>query len=999
MATVIDAILRLTDRFTPTLANVNNRLQEHQATQRRTAEGIRATGRAISGLGNMFGGLSVALTAAATAGVALQKDFAAGMRKVNTLVDSNVVSLQKLSDGIVEVSKETGVAVTELAEAEYQAISASVPVEQVTEFLGVAAKMAVGGATTVTAAVDGLTAAMNGFHIPAEKAARVSDAFFTTVKLGKTSVEELAAHIGTVSSTAYNAGVEFEEVMAGFSAITKLTGDTAGAATQMKRLIDSIVKPGKEAITVANELGIDFSLAGMQAAGGLIPFIAKINEATKGNSELVASLFNQSVARQGFQNLTSDIDDLNNILNQTRDASGASDEAFEKMKNQAAIVKNNIALLGRELGKQLMPLFTRGAKITQMLLDEWNKLSDSTKELIVNIGVGIVSFTVLTGIVGKGVVMFADLYEAVVTLPSAFSRFRSAITSGFSALRSMGAFIGGPFRGIFGSIGRHITGFIGFIARIPASVRNIPAAFTRIMGAARQLLNLRTIFTIIVNSFRVFSLALASNPIGLTLLAIGAAALIVANNWDLFKNVAEVVWDKISYIVGDVIAGIKERFGALAEHAQQVFERLVEAWNKLTGSSEESGELITAVINTLGSAFAAGFSMMVSYVELGIKTIITVIDSLLTVFDGVITFITGVFTGNWSQAWEGVKEIFIGVIDGIKGIFGNFIDFVSNALDRISGKAVNTGKEVSAAQGMAEIRGEGDTGHNAIGTNFWRGGLTWVHEQGPEIIDLPTGARVIPHSKSLMLEYGRGLSDGMAMLPSASLPPISAYGNTIGGRVNDRSTGRYLDPVSDSDTGGEIHQGLTTRAAQEKAYAASIPQISHTRHAEGAGLPKSILQWEKDGGAQKSPSRAADGARKPIEVFQPTPQRDELGNITGANIPEHNRITPDDTEEVKAAKQKAQEKAYMQTAPMGEQEKPGAAETAKRAPAGTGNPQSNIKGGEQPKPVQPITFNINIPKLADALYVREKADINDITRQLVFQIRGMAMNRIQGAVR
>ena len=89
----------------------------------------------------------------------------------------------------------------------------------------------------------------------------------------------------------------------------------------------------------------------------------------------------------------------------------------------------------------------------------------------------------------------------------------------------------------------------------------------------------------------------------------------------------------------------------------------------------------------------------------------------------------------------------------------------------------------------------------------------------------------------------------------------------------------------------------------------------------------------------------------------------------------------------------------MQTAPMGEQEKPGAAETAKRAPAGTGNPQSNIKGGEQPKPAQSITFNINIPKLADALYVREKADIEDITRQLVFQIRGMAINRIQGAVR
>lgn len=1022
MAAVIDAIIRLSDRFTPTLTNVNNRLQEHQNTQRRVADSIRATGKAISGMGSMFGGISVALSAAATAGVSLQKNFAAGMKKVNTLIDSNVVSLQKLSDGIVDVSRETGVAVTELAEAEYQAISASVPVEHVTEVLRVASKAAVGGATTVTAAVDGLTAAMNGFHIPATKAAQVSDTFFTTIKLGKTSMEELSANIGTVASTAHGAGIAFEEIMAGFSAITKITGDTAGAATGMSRLIDSIQKPSKEAKELAKSLGIDLSKAGMLAAGGLIPFITKIKEATEGNSELLNTLFNQSVARKAFQNLTSDVDNLNNILQQTREAAGASAEAFEKMKNPMQIAQNNIALVGRELGKALMPLLTRTAKITQMMVDEWNKLSDSTKEMIVNIGVGIVSFTVLTGIVGKGIVMFADLYEATLALPGAFLKFKNAITGGFSALRSMGAFIGGPFRGIFSGIGGvltapfrtfgatattmfnvlrsgtpastvlmagfnrlrlslgllntgsgtfiaqfaarfaalrttvggHITGIINFITRIPASIRNIPTAFTRIVGAARQLMSLRNIFTILVNGFRVFSLALASNPVGIALLAIGAAALVVANNWDLFKNVAEVVWNKIQYIVGDVINGIKQRFSGLIEHAQQVFNRLVEAWNLLTGSSEESGAVLTAIVNTLGSVFTAGFAIVASAVEFAVNNIFTLLDSLLTVFDGVIQFITGVFTGNWSAAWEGVKKIFTGVIDGIKGIFDNFIGFVSNALDRITGKAANASKEVSAAQGMAAIRGEKPE-NNALGTSFWRGGLTWVHEQGPEIIDLPTGTRVIPHSKSLMQEYGRGLSDGLSMAPSAFLSPGTVPGN-----------------VSNSDT-------------------AASQQESRISHGNGAGLPQSILQGGKDGQERKSPPRAADGARKAIEVFKATPQRDELGNIVGADIPEHSRITQDDTEEVKAAKRAEQEKVYMQTVPLAD-------ETARRLPTG-GNPQSNIRSGETPKPAQAVSFNINIPKLADEIYVREKTDIEDIARQIAFQIRGIAGNRIQGAVR
>ena len=35
-----------------------------------------------------------------------------------------------------------------------------------------------------------------------------------------------------------------------------------------------------------------------------------------------------------------------------------------------------------------------------------------------------------------------------------------------------------------------------------------------------------------------------------------------------------------------------------------------------------------------------------------------------------------------------------------------------------------------------------------------------MHEQGPEIMDLPTGTRIIPHSESLKQEYARGRKEG-----------------------------------------------------------------------------------------------------------------------------------------------------------------------------------------------------------------------------------------------
>lgn len=54
-----------------------------------------------------------------------------------------------------------------------------------------------------------------------------------------------------------------------------------------------------------------------------------------------------------------------------------------------------------------------------------------------------------------------------------------------------------------------------------------------------------------------------------------------------------------------------------------------------------------------------------------------------------------------------------------------------------------------------------DVGSNARGTSNWRGGLTWVGEEGPELINLQKGAQVIP------------TNDSMALAASASSPSSS----------------------------------------------------------------------------------------------------------------------------------------------------------------------------------------------------------------------------------
>jgi phage-related protein len=56
-------------------------------------------------------------------------------------------------------------------------------------------------------------------------------------------------------------------------------------------------------------------------------------------------------------------------------------------------------------------------------------------------------------------------------------------------------------------------------------------------------------------------------------------------------------------------------------------------------------------------------------------------NGLKETLQGVITFIEGVFSGDWEKAWEGVKQIFKGIMDGIgaigKGIINGIIDAIN----------------------------------------------------------------------------------------------------------------------------------------------------------------------------------------------------------------------------------------------------------------------------------------------------------------------------------
>lgn len=89
--------------------------------------------------------------------------------------------------------------------------------------------------------------------------------------------------------------------------------------------------------------------------------------------------------------------------------------------------------------------------------------------------------------------------------------------------------------------------------------------------------------------------------------------------------------------------------------------------------------IITQIINTILPILTQLLQFLIPIIQVlaevfgsvlgsALQSISTIIGGVMTVFQGLMDFITGVFTGNWSQAWEGIKSIFKGIFDSLAGI-------------------------------------------------------------------------------------------------------------------------------------------------------------------------------------------------------------------------------------------------------------------------------------------------------------------------------------------
>lgn len=396
------------------------------------------------------------------------------------------------------------------------------------------------------------------------------------------------------------------------------------------------------------------------------------------------------------------------VMDMSKNSQGDFARTSSGAANQMRMFTEGVKQLGSTLGAKLLPIGTKVVTMANSLITKFSGMSDAQQDTLIKT-LGMVAA------IGPGILVIGKLTEGVGGAIKTVGKFGGALkksSDAFDGLKKVGP-VGKSFSK-FGILGK--------------------SAFMMI-----------------------------TNPAFIAVAAISAIvviAVLVIKNWTKVRS--------FFVKVGNTIKSVFTQSGGNAKKFGVIFTSLKNTVSKMVSAMGVAFSFIvkymTPVVNFLSQVFVAGFKVSLSavggFVSGLVNGIADGIAGITTILDGLTTFLSGVFTGNWSKAWTGVKDIF-------KGIFSTFGALAKTPINAVIG-VIN-----GAISGINKIGikipdwvpglGGKDFSINiptipmlAKGTKNWGGGLAITQERGGEIMDLPRGTRVYPHDKSVQMAREEG---------------------------------------------------------------------------------------------------------------------------------------------------------------------------------------------------------------------------------------------------
>lgn len=422
-------------------------------------------------------------------GEALTKGLTVPITAIGAASMAAWAELDEAYDGIAAGTGATGEALSELQNS-FDVVFGSLPVEAEAASSAIAdintrfgftgealeyatekfLKFAEVNNTDVSSAVALVSRAMGDASIKSSEYGNVLDSLTAASQASGISIEKLTEMLTKYGAPMRALGYDTKESIAIFSSWEKAGVNTEIAFSGMKKAISSFMSEGKDAKVEFKKLVEGIENGSISASEAMEIF------GTKAGPDLVDAI---QEGRFSFEEM----------LKVVEESSGQMEQTFNDMldpADNAKIAFNNLKIAGSELGDTIQvalgPVFASLAEIIKDITKWFNGLNDSTKTMIVVIGMLIAAigplifiFGTLAGSVSKMILLYTTLKEKQL-LSTIVMKAHTAATLAWNgicaAATAVTTALGAAFTFLTSPIGLGILVIAGIIAITALLIKN-----------------------------------------------------------------------------------------------------------------------------------------------------------------------------------------------------------------------------------------------------------------------------------------------------------------------------------------------------------------------------------------------------------------------------------------------------------------------------------------------------------------------------------------------
>lgn len=562
-----------------------------------------------------------------TAAVKVTSDFESAMSKVSAISGATGGDLDKLNQKAQEMGAKTKFSATESAEAFTYMAMAGWKTEDMLDGIDGIMNLAAADGLDLATTSDIVTDALTAFGLSASDSGHFADVLAKASSNANTNVSMLGESFKYAAPVAGALGYSAEDtaIALGLMANAGIKGSQGGTA--LRGSLTRLIKPTDDAAALMEQYGLSMTNAdgSMKSLGEVMNMLRdKLGGLTEAEqAQVAAQIFGQEAMSGMLAIINASDSDYAKLTDAIYDADGAAQQMADTMLDN---LSGQLTLLKSALEGLAIQFGEILMPYIKQFVTWLQNLTQKLQELTPEQKEQIVKWAAIAAAIGPVLMVLGKLTSSVGSIITTFGKIPGAIkavTGGFTKLTTAG-------KNVFEGFKLARAGFPGFAAQASK------------LGAA---------------------IGGISAPVVAVVAVIGVLIAAFANLWktnEEFRNKMTAIWD-----------GIKSKFESFA---QGIVDRL----NALGFDFENFGEVVKAIWNGFCSLLAPIFEGVFNQVSV-------ILGSVLDALTGIFDVFIGIFTGNWDQAWQGVKEIFGAVWDLIKGTFESWAMAFKGIADTVLG--------------------------------------------------------------------------------------------------------------------------------------------------------------------------------------------------------------------------------------------------------------------------------------------------------------------------